>query len=193
MDDEELARALAQKELELAALREQYEKIGEQILIESAQLGDLLDEQCRRRMAAGIEAGKGLDWECLLQEGGGLERYKACNKALAEIGLMSSGYFPETNQRCVRICMHQEKAGEVEQVATSLELLMPYLKPIEGWLRVSIFERSLFSSGSFKLLMKPDGTEFQCVRGRYSQTAVEKTSSSLREVLAYIQQRHYYE
>lgn len=70
---------------------------------------------------------------------------------------------------------------------------MPYLKPVEGWLRVSIFERSLSASGSFKLLMKPDGTEFQCARVRYSQVVVEKSSNALREVLAYIQQNHYYD
>lgn len=66
---------------------------GGQILAEHAQLESLLDEQCRRRLAAGLETGKGLDWAYLLEEGGWRRALQCVHQGLggswfAELGIL---------------------------------------------------------------------------------------------------------
>lgn len=193
-NDVGLSAQLHEVQARLAALRAEYEALGERILAEVAVETRLKDVITRQRLEAAQAGSTALDWPYLLEEGQGPEHYKLCNQALADLGLSGSGYYPETMQRAVRITMHQHQAGQVELLGASLKLVMPHIKPMnDGYGYVGIFERSLSEFGSYLLRFLPDQSTFECIRRRYGSVSVLKTSSDLYEVLAYIQANHYYE
>ncbi len=191
LSDDELAQHQTSAEQRLAQLQAEYTTLGNAILAESLKLGALLDEASRRRHAKAVAEGRGLDWSVLLEEGLGAENTKAANQVLASLGLMGSGYFPETNQRAVRIALKRADAGSVDTVHAGLLVVMPHLKPLkDGWCYVGILEATLSARTSFKLRFLPDGSEFQCVHYRYDRVVIERASADLVDVLRYIAERH---
>ncbi len=194
MTDAALAQAMDTANQNLATLRQEYADLGERILAENTRLEALKDEQTGRSLRSAQEEGAQLDWGYLLEENQGQARYKACMAALSSLGLQSSGYFPETEQRAVKIALLKNDTAQLAAVAASLQLVMPAIKPLDdGWCYISIFEHTLSQFASYKLRFRPDQSEFQCIRRRYSQETVELSTPTLPEMLAHIQKAHYYE
>lgn len=191
---DEVYLELSQKERSLAALRKEYEALGDRVYAAAVEYETLQDAYHRRKVEEAQAQGDTLDWPYLLAEGHGVEHYRTCQQALRDLGLDSSGYHLATHQRCVQIRLVRNKPAQVAQVAKSLAILLPHLTPVvEDWCRVSIADHRLSETGSYALWLKKDGTAARCVHTRYARESILMESADLVEVLRYIQANHYAE
>jgi hypothetical protein len=120
-------------------------------------------------------------------------RYKACNKYLESIGLRSSGYYPDTNQRAVQIGLYQDDDDDFEVQYKGLESILPVIKPLtEGFKRIDIFESSLSEFGVYSLRVYADD-DYKINFTRYSNSRTIAEFKTLREAMKFIQKNHYYQ
>lgn len=154
----------------------------------------LNEEQDRRLVESGA-----LDWEKLLTEtfNGSKALYAARNKALAEIGLKASGYYPSTEQTAIQISL--KNTDGVDRVLAGLEEVLPFLKPVgkeyqgkgKKNIRIGIMDDDLSESGILSLINR-DG-KWVIVKNRYGTESDLYSFDTLREALAKIGTNFTYE
>jgi len=149
-----------------------------------------------------IRSGDGdTDWEWLLSVSdiNGSEKYYLRNSKLAEIGLASSGYFPETNQACVRVILERDCSDErIDEVYEGLLKIRKYITPIktEDGTKVKIFdifEYTLSESGSYSLFFNVQSRYWSVVFARFGRKEKLYSHKNLKKVLDHIRKHHYYE
>jgi len=192
-DDDILATRLAEQRTRVAQLQREHAARAEQLAVQVAELAMLEEEARRRRLAFARTAAKAVDWASALDEGQGVEHHNATQRALEALGLSSFGYFPETLQRCVCIRMSRDRDTEVDDLAASLEVLMPHVRPLpDGWCSIGVQEHAA-AGNNYHLRFRQGGSQFQCVNLRLRAPEVELASADLRTVLAHIQRHHFFE
>lgn len=118
----------------------------------------------------------------------GMAKYKARDKYLYDLGLGRSGYHREIQQANIQIGLTYNDSKKLEKVLTSLEKVLPHVKPLEdGYKHISIIEHNLSQYGSYYLLIK-DG-EYK-IASSYRDISKYKT---LRKALEYIQEQLWYD
>lgn len=198
LTDENLADHLAQGRVRLAQLRREHAELGELLGAEAAQVEQMEAEVRRRRLAFAQTTAKAVDWATALEvrpgvAGLGLAEHQATQRALESLGLYSLGYFPETMQRCVCIRMSRDRETEVEELAASLDVLMPHVRPLpDGWCAIGVLEHEQ-AGRYYHLRFTPDQRQFQVVNLRLRAPDVELASNDLRTALAHIQRHHFFE
>ena len=112
-------------------------------------------------------------------------------------GVYRDGHNPETNQVAFQVMMRQPEALESQM---GLLLLLPLVKPHEGWKRFSIFRHDCGEGGNFwSLRVSEDGKTAEVwsnrhlrYEGSYDHYKAEFTGS-VEEALEHIRQKHPYE
>ncbi|WP_426770658.1 hypothetical protein [Enterobacter cloacae complex sp. 363J6] len=123
----------------------------------------------------------------------GREIFSDATKFFQDMGLGIDGYNPETNQHILRIAMNQDRSN-LESVLKSLQRIKPYVKPIGGKLLFDIFEHTCSQFNTYWLAFDVAEERWMCFTG-WSLKRNQKPefeSDSLRSVLAYICETHYY-
>lgn len=119
-------------------------------------------------------------------------RYEACNKYLESIGLASSGYYPDTNQRAVRIGLYRDDDEDFDVQYKGLKSILPIIKPIkQDFKRINISESSLSEFGIYSLRIYSDD-DYKLNLTRYGSPETVAEFKTLREAMKYIQKNHYY-
>ena len=128
----------------------------------------------------------------LITESGsdGLEKHVAAEKFFKNLGLETSGYFPKTGQRRVRVSLIRGCDKSLEGTLSGLNKVLPFIKPIDGEKLISIFEHTLSEYGSYSIAIS---NSYDVVKHTYGRKSVEKSFNSLLDCLKYVQYVHYYE
>ncbi len=119
------------------------------------------------------------------------DRYKAREKYWRDKGLWSSGYYPEIEQVNVKMMMYKGEKDNLEQTITTLEEVIPLLKVHKGVKRLDIFEHTCSENGSWGV--EVTDTSYDLIVHRWGRKSTEKSFDSLRALVQYVQQYHYYE
>lgn len=119
------------------------------------------------------------------------ERYKAREKFWNDKGLWHSGYFPEISQIHLEVMLYKGVNDNLENVFTTLEKVLPYVKTQNGVKRLGVFEHSLSENGSYTIEITDES--FDLVVHRYGRKSAVKSFDSLLSMLQYVQKHHYYE
>lgn len=119
------------------------------------------------------------------------ERYKAREKYWRDKGLWNSGYFPELNQVNLQMMLYKGKDDNLEQTISTLEEVIPMLKVHKGVKRLDIFEHTCSENGSWSVEITD--TSYDLILHCYHRKSVNKSFDSLRALVQYVQQYHYYE
>jgi hypothetical protein len=132
------------------------------------------------------------DWYFLLEvKPESMVRYKAADNALRKIGLYASGYWEETNQRCIQISLYRDDKEHANKVMESVQVLLPYLKARSGGFKqFSITDESLSEHGSYSLQVWPDRYEVEKMYYYNSKTVY--SSPNIEDVFDYIRKELYY-
>ncbi|QJI53194.1 hypothetical protein EBPL_00153 [Enterobacter phage EBPL] len=123
----------------------------------------------------------------------GHEIFRDATKFFQDMGLAIDGYNPETNQHILRIAMNEDRSN-LETVLKSLQRVKPYVKPIGGKLLFDIFEHTCSQFNTYWLAFDVAEERWMCFTG-WSLKRNQKPefeSDSLRSVLAYVCETHYY-
>lgn len=123
----------------------------------------------------------------------GREIFHDATKFFQDMGLAIDGYNPETNQHILRIAMNEDRSN-LETVLKSLQRVKPYVKPIGGKLLFDIFEHTCSQFNTYWLAFDVAEERWMCFTGwslKLNQKP-EFESDSLRSVLAYVCETHYY-
>lgn len=129
-------------------------------------------------------------------------RYDAGKKFFKEeFGLEQSGWCPYSGQYAFEILMYKvdnqyasiSAQDNFDKIHAGLLKLVTILKPTdeEGNFQFGIFENSLSSNGTYRLLYTPK-KEWKLMLTRYSRTEQLKSWKDLKDALLYIQQNLYY-
>ena len=123
----------------------------------------------------------------------GHEIFRDATKFFQDMGLAIDGYNPEINQHILRIAMNEDRSN-LESVLKSLQRIKPYVKPIDGKLMFDIFEHTCSLHDTYWLSFDVAEERWMCITGRSlkRKQKPEFESDSLRSVLAYICETHYY-
>lgn len=119
------------------------------------------------------------------------ERYKAREKYWRDKGLYSSGYYPELEQVSVKLMMYKGEQDNLEQTISTLEEVIPLLKIHDGVKRLDIFEHTCSENGSWSVEITD--TSYDLILHYYHRKSVNKSFDTLRALVQYVQQYHYYE
>lgn len=118
------------------------------------------------------------------------ERYKARQKYWNDKGLWESGYFSEIQQVNLNLMLYKGDTANLEKTIKNVEEVLPFLKPLNGKKRLGIFEHTLSENGNWTVEI--DDESFDLVLHHYHRRSVEKQFKTLRELIEYIQENHYY-
>lgn len=141
---------------------------------------------------------EGIDWAFLLNADNGMQSYKAFEKELGKFDL----YGPNgtiKNKRCFQIMLTKNSKESLDKVLKGLNILLPYLdyndfgKGYKHYKYVDIFEHTLSQWGSWYCLIDEEKNEYLLMCDRYHRTYKEKEFSTLKDLIVYIQENHYYE
>ena len=119
------------------------------------------------------------------------ERYKAREKYWRDKGLWNSGYFPETQQINLQMMLYKGKKDNLEQTIISLENVLPLIKIHNGVKRLDIFENTCSEHGSWSVEITDNS--YDLIVHRWHRKSTEKTFTTLRDLVKYVQEFHYYE
>lgn len=119
------------------------------------------------------------------------ERYKAREKYWRDKGLWNSGYFPELNQVNLQMMLYKGEQDNLEKTISTLEEVLPLLKVHNGVKRLDIFEHTCSENGSWSVEITD--TSYDLILHYYHRKSVNKSFDTLRALVQYVQQYHYYE
>ena len=135
-------------------------------------------------------------------------KYKFENNLAKSLGFYSSGYNPNTNQRCWKIMMTKGSQESYDITLASLKLLIPHLlsheiKNVrEGNLHgevtlvgktVDIFEHTCSQFGVYTLFVLDKGkTPYSILETVHHRNTLTNKFASLEEVVTYIQENIWY-
>lgn len=119
------------------------------------------------------------------------ERYKAREKYWRTKGLWNSGYHPDIQQVNLQMMLYKGEQDNLEQTISTLEEVLPLLKVHNGVKRLDIFEHTCSENGSWSVEITD--TAYDLILHYYHRKSVNKSFDSLRTLVQYVQQYHYYE
>lgn len=119
------------------------------------------------------------------------ERYKAREKYWRDKGLWNSGYHPDIQQVNLQMMLYKGVQDNLEQTIKTLEEVIPMLKVHNGVKHLDIFEHTCSENGSWGVEITD--TSYDLILHYYRRKSVNKSFDSLRALVQYVQQYHYYE
>ena len=119
------------------------------------------------------------------------KRYHEREKFWEDKGLWHSGYKPETEQVYLKMKLYKGEGDNLEQTISTLEEILPHIKAIDGVKVFGVFEHTLSENGVYCVEITEH--TYTLVICRYRRKSVVKECKSLREMIEYIQEHHYYE
>lgn len=165
----------------LKPLYAEREALGEKLL------GQKEKEQMKQPMTPVQEM------EYFLFEDGSVsgERYKAREKYWRDKGLWNSGYHPDIQQVNLQMMLYKGVQDNLEQTISTVEEVLPLLKVHNGVKRLGIFEHTCSENGNWSVEITD--TSYDLILHYYHRKSVNKSFDSLRALVQYVQQYHYYE
>jgi len=175
---------------QLKPLYEQQEVLNKKITVLQKKRKELREDKEKAQLQAPMT--KEQEIEYFLFEDGFVEgeRYKARQKYWNDKGWWQSRYFHEIQQVNLSLMLYKGDTDNLEKTIKNVEEVLPFLKPLGGKKRLDIFEHTLSENGSWTVEI--DDESFDLVLHRYHRRSVEKQFKTLRELIEYIQENHYY-
>jgi hypothetical protein len=206
---EALNERLKTIEAEDARIRPEYERLGKE-LTALYEKREAVKDELSRRIQIEIDPKNWRDftseqWEYVLNDANdqGMARYKFSESVFHAMGLWSSGYNPETNQRAVSMMLYRDEPDSKAQTLEALRVILPHIKPRKinmGYDEddivakyVNVFEHGLSEYAVIWSVIDERTGAFYSMNTRYSRTKVEKKFDTLEELVSYIQREHYYQ
>jgi hypothetical protein len=190
MSIEEEIREIEEK---IDAARKEIKKIERYKLVPAINKREKLRTKQAEEKLANLNGT--IDWEWLL-DGSFYSslQYNESVKQLEILGLTRGGYFSTTQQYCLNIKIRRNNKEEVDRMFNSIQLLLPYLKPVEkDYIILEISEETLCEHGVYSLKIEASSKEKSKVtKTTYGFERVIKEFSTLKEALEYISIHHYY-
>lgn len=118
----------------------------------------------------------------------GMVKHTARESFWREFGLHRGGMRRETKQSYLEVALTYNDEKSLEKNLKALEKVLPYIKSIEGYKKIGIFEHTLSEFGSYELLIKKDEYSVSHYYG-YNKDKFK----TLRAALEYIQKNHWYD
>lgn len=180
--------ALEEKRKPLYAERD---ALNDKIIKFTKQIEKLRNEKEKEQMKQPMTPVQ--EMEYFLFEDGSVsgDRYKARTQYWRDKGLYQSGYFPELNQVNLQMMLYKGEQDNLEQTINTLEEVLPLLKVHNGVKRLDIFEHTCSENGSWSV--EVTDTTYDLILHYYHRKSVNKSFDSLRALVQYVQQYHYYE
>lgn len=183
---------------EIAALKEQQqplfkerEALDKKIIRISKKIEKLREQKEKEQLMQPLTPEQ--EMEYFLFEDGGVsgERYKARQKYWEDRGFGQSGYFHDIQQINLKMMLRKGKNDNLEQTISTLEKVIPLLKPLKGVKHLDIFEHTCSENGCWSVEITE--ASYDLILYRYHRRSVEKSFDNLRSLVEYVQEHHYYE
>ena len=185
----------------ITPLREEINKLKEVFIQEYEKL-DNLKEDLSRFLIKDIET-QSIEKQIkfALDEVDTMPRLKHAQKVFEKLGFYVSGYFPETNQRDVKIMLTKGDKKSYDKTLKGLEKIIPFIKSREinarGFaskltgIEIDIFDHDLSEHYSVCLFIDSARVKdrFIIMKNNYPS----HTFSTLEDVLKYIQDNYWYD
>lgn len=186
-------------EKKIAELNKERDGLNAQLTPLQKKLASLygrIEKLQNEKDALQLAAAEASDWAWLLEVFPESDsKYKARQKALGELGLMTCGYWTDTQQATVKIALL--KAGAVgtrdnaKQLA-SVKMLLPFIRENDkGFKKLDIFEYTLSEYHSYWLEVYADGRVKVAHCCNYGDS--QPTLETIEEAFEYVSQYHWYE
>lgn len=194
----ELDDKVAKLQKERDVLGVQYKKLGDLLSENFEQMKAYAEEAAAIRFEAQQVSGN-FDWEMLLAFQVGEPNYKVKNKAFSTVfpegSVSSSGYNPSVMQYGIELRLDQSTPSKLDYIAKVFEeQLLPAMKFINDektkiqFKLISVLEPCLSAEGIHQIWVQEDKVTFNITR--YRRTSVQHTTSTLREMLDYVQKNY---
>lgn len=172
-------------------LYDERDALNDKILKLSKQIEKLRGQKEKEQMKQPMTPVQQMEY--FLFEDGSVsgERYKAREKYWQDKGLWHSGYFPETQQINLKMMLYKGEKDNLEQTITSLEDVLPLIKIHNGVKRLDIFEHTCSEHGSWSAEITDKS--YDLIVHRWHRKSTEKSFTTLRDLVKYVQEFHYYE
>lgn len=119
------------------------------------------------------------------------KRYSERAKFWEHLGLGLSGYIIATKQVRLEVALKKGVGDNLEQTLQGMEKVLPFVKEVDGVKRFKIFEHTLSEYGVYEMEITAQGCTL--VRWTFGRKHVEVAFTTLRELLEYVQENHFYE
>jgi hypothetical protein len=182
---------IAENEKKRSVLFEEIEPLEKKVIRLHKRNSKLKD-----RIAEIKSKQKKIDWDYVLscEHSGGQTHYEYRESALRKIGLRSDGFFRETGQVCIRVCLYRNDEKSVAKTLAGLRKVLPYLKSVQdGCVIIDIFEHTLSENGIYNLWIDKKKKRYEVKKTTYGYEETVMKFDDLRKTLEYIQENHYYE
>ena len=140
-----------------------------------------------------VETGT-VGWEELLFTDG-RERSKVISEMLDEklprySSLYPSGYFPNTQQVCLQLCLYKKDDARTQDAYDKLMEILPYLKALpHGYKVLSVFDRGLSEFARYEVRIR--NNQATVIANSYGRES-EKFRGGIKAALDYVQKNLYY-
>ncbi len=190
MNEEQIKAHIAKLKATQKALWGQKEPLDKALLEVHHKLQKGYDDLAKAKVTE-MQARGEIDWAYLLRNDTGTEAYRTLGVELLKLSLSNSGYFHQTNQRCISFGLYKKDDDYTIKVEAGIRTIFPYLLPLpDGYVHIDFMEKSLSEYGSYDLYLKQDLTGYINKRTYGSDSKVFE--GDLTVLLAYIQQNLYY-
>lgn len=125
-DQEKLQKSLKLKQAEVASLAQEREVLNKRISRLNNKIDQIKDELFNIEFENSSPV---VPWELLLDAFGSNASYKKLTELLEPNDMSHSGYLPETNQRCIQICMKKNNPYSYTMVLNCMKEILPFIKP----------------------------------------------------------------
>lgn len=119
------------------------------------------------------------------------ERYKAREQYWHGKGLWNSGYFPDIQQINLKMMLYKGEKDNLEQTIQALEEVLPFIKERNAVKHFDIFEHTCSEDGCWSVEIS-EGS-FDLILHRWHRRSVNQSFKTLRELVEYVQEHHWYE
>lgn len=188
---EEIDSKIAELEAKSSELYKQCDKLNTKLSRISKQLEKLRQQKDKEMMSRPMTEQEQMEY--FLFEDGRVsgERYKAREQYWQDKGLWHSGYFPDTQQINLKMILYKGKKDNFEQTIQVLEEVLPFIKERDGVKHLDIFEHTHSENGCWSVEIT-EGS-FYLILHRWHRRSVNQSFKTLRELVQYVQEHHYYE
>jgi len=140
---------------------------------------------------------KRIDWDWLLScnhQETSEAKHTLRGQALRKLNLGTRGFFHEIEQTQVRVALVKNDPKSLPATMKGLNKILKYLKPVKGnYKMIDIFDHTLSEHGCYCLLINEEKEKYKIQITRYHREETLHCFNNLKEALALIQKKYYYE
>lgn len=187
----EIDKKIKAIEKEITPIYIQRSKLDSKITKLNNKLKKLIEEKSKIIVNRKVN-----DWNYLLETNGNssdMVKYNKMQQELRKLNLSSGHYNSQTNQRVIQITLYKNSDEYTEKTYKSIKKLSKYLKPVDNYITIDIFESSLSEGGIYDLKYNPKEDKAYIQFTRYHRSSEYTKLDTLKNTLKYIQKNLYYE